>query len=232
MTEKPSRHGLRTRYALISVLCVLAAVLALVLIDRHGPTWGIAAAIFGALAGAEGIRRTAIRLDIDLEPMAVSTPTAAEKLYFARDHQAGHLWRRLSPTTDPAGHAHVYRELAGLVEDMAVVYRLVEGDVRVAIEVQRDQNDEVRVLHAVAAAEQARADGTPRQARPWPDLERAAGDLLDRIADPAESAPGIRARCYLDLADRLISKNVLAGNGAEVLASISRCYAALPEVNA
>ena len=162
MTNTPTRRGLRTRHALFSVLCVLAAALAFTLISRYGPAWGIAAAILGGLAGAEGIRRTGRRLGGLLDPAAVATAGDAERLYFARDHQAGHLWRQLSPTTGPAGHARVYRQMAGLVEDMAVVYRLVEDDVAVAIEVQRDQNDEVRMLHAVAGAEQARADGTPR----------------------------------------------------------------------
>jgi hypothetical protein len=203
--------------------------LALLLIWCHAPSLGIAAALIAGAVGAVGIHRTAERIAMhDRRPADVRTPSEAAALYFACDHEAGRMWKRIAAAPDRAERTAQLRALAGLVEDMAVVYCLVEDDARVAAEVQRDMNDEVRLLNAVAAAEASIV--VTRRKRPWSELEQHAGDLLDALADPSVDGTA-RAELYSHLAQRVIDAKVVAGQGSEVLDSISRCLAPRTRVN-
>lgn len=219
-------------YIAFCALCVLGTIVAVLLVLRHGPGWGLFTALVGVLASGEGVRQTANRWNAALDPTTLTTRPEARALYAARDHQAGRVWRRINPTTDPTERAAFYRELAVLFEDIAVVFPLIHPDQAdhaeqiEQAEALRDRNDEIRLLHAAAGAEHARATGTVRARRPWPALERHAGALLDRIADTAPQAtPQEMADLYWELADRVDATGVVDGTASDVVCSISRSYA-------
>lgn len=231
----PRLRALHWQYIAFCAFSVLGTVVAVLLIVRHGPGWGLIAALAGLLASGEGIRRTANRWNAALDPATLTTRSAARALYFARDHQSGQVWRRLTAATGPTQRAALYRDLAGLFEDIAVVFLLVhhdhandvgQADPAEQVEALRDRNDEIRLLYAVADAEQARATGTLRARRPWLALEQHAGALLDRIADSsAQATPQDLADLYWQLADQVDATGVVDGTATDVLCSISRSYA-------
>lgn len=225
----PNMRALHWQYLAFWVLLALGTVVAALLILRHGPGWGLAAALACVLASGAGISRSATCWNAALDPVKITARSSARALYFARDHQAGRVWRRLTPTTGPAQRAALYRELAGLSENIAVVFPLVnriQTDQIEQVEALRDRNDEIRLLYAAAGAEHARATGTARERRPWPALERHAGDLLNRIASTTpQTTPQELADLYWQLADRVDATGVVEGTAADLFCSISRSYA-------
>jgi hypothetical protein len=124
---------------------------------------------------------TALHADRTLEGQA----DALELLVDAQMGQAAVVWTVYeNPVEDDSGLADLTPTERAETIDWHI------GDVRVALR--------------LAEAARAKATGTPRPRGAWPELENAAGHLLDRLADPGVTSAKVMAGLYGELIQPLL----------------------------
>lgn len=159
-----------------------------------------------------------------LDTSSGDTDTDLEKRFYSHERAAQLLIGTLCTTTDLAARGVLYGQLADITSDQAALYAYAEDDPDVYRAGLAELTTTVRLLRHTANAETSstfwgrkpltRSDG--RYA--WPDLEVAAGWLLDEICrHPFTNL----AHLYEEIADILVGRRYVTPGEAEILLTLA-----------